>query len=577
MVKRHTQDPLRTRSSFIAAFFVIGFSAIILRLGDLQLVNGTANRAKAEQQRNMVQKLSPTRGEIDLVDTSTRQLVPVATNIEKPLVYVVPQEIQNSALTAASLASVLGLDAADIQSKLDNKEKKYVILKKQLTDEEKSKILDLHLSGVYFDNEGFRLYPQGSLLSQVLGFVGYKGDTREGLYGLEGYFNNELAGKAGILKQEGDASGAWIFGGNREMIPAQDGDSLILTIDKNIQFKAEEILKKTVQDNLAPSGSVIVVDPKTGQVLAMAGFPDFDPNQYNTVTDPAVFVNQATMGSYEPGSIFKPLTMAAAINENKITPDTTYQDEGQVTIDGVTIKNASPKALGEQTMTQVLEESLNTGAIFAKDQIGNQKFLEYLKNFGFGQPTGIDIGEKKGSLDNLRLSIAVNYATASFGQGITATPIQMIQAFTAIANDGKMMRPYLVASVIKPDGRRVDTQPKVVRQVITPQTARAVAAMMVNVVENGHGKKAGVPGYFIAGKTGTAQVPRQNGLGYEENVNIGSFIGFGPVDNPRFLMLMRINEPHTVKYAETTAAPAFGQLADFILNYYQIQPTRPIN
>ncbi len=166
MVKRHTQDPLRTRSSFIAAFFVIGFSAIILRLGDLQLVNGTANRAKAEQQRNMVQKLSPTRGEIDLVDTSTRQLVPVATNIEKPLVYVVPQEIQNSALTAASLASVLGLDAADIQSKLDNKEKKYVILKKQLTDEEKSKILDLHLSGVYFDNEGFRLYPQGSLLSR---------------------------------------------------------------------------------------------------------------------------------------------------------------------------------------------------------------------------------------------------------------------------------------------------------------------------------------------------------------------------------------------------------------------------
>jgi cell division protein FtsI/penicillin-binding protein 2 len=260
------------------------------------------------------------------------------------------------------------------------------------------------------------------------------------------------------------------------MIPAQDGESLILTIDKNIQYKAEEVLKNTVDKNLANSGCVVIADPKTGKILAMAGYPDFDPNKFNEVTDPAVFNNEATTGVYEPGSIFKPLTMAAAINEGKVTPDSTYVDEGQIKIDDKIIKNSEPKARGVQTMTQVLEESLNTGAIFAKDQIGNQKFLEYIKKFGFGQKTGIELMEKKGNLDNLKGSINVNFATASFGQGITATPIQMIKAFSVFVNNGKMLRPYIVASKIFPDGKREDTKTQELDQVISPQTASTLAA-----------------------------------------------------------------------------------------------------
>lgn len=576
MVQRKIKNPLDTRSSLLAAFFIVCFFVILLRLANLQILHGAENKSKAESQRNMVLKLLPTRGEINLVESSTQQLLPVATNIEKPLVYGVPLDVQNPVLAAASLSAILNVDQNELLTKLANKQKKYVVLKKQLTEEEVNKIKELKLSGIFFDGEGFRLYPQGNLLSQVLGFVGYKGDTKQGVYGLESYFDQELSGKEGLLKQEGDISGAWIFGGNRQIEEAKDGDSLILTIDKNIQYEAQKVLKDTVEKNEADSGTVIIADPKTGKILAMAGFPDFDPNKFNEVTDPAAFNNEATSGVYEPGSVFKPFTMAAAINEGKITPDTTFVDEGFVKIDDKTIKNSDPKPRGVQTMTQVLQESLNTGLIFVKDQIGNQKFLEYVKRFGFGEKTGIELMEKKGNLDNLKANINVNYATASFGQGLTVTPIQLIQAFSVFSNSGKMIKPYIVASKISPEGQRKDTKPTVVREVISPQTANTVTAMMVNVVENGHGKRAGVPGYYIAGKTGTAQVSRQNGLGYEENVNIGTFIGFGPVEDPRFLMLVRVNKPKTVKFAESTAAPAFGQLAQYLLNYYQVPPTREI-
>jgi cell division protein FtsI/penicillin-binding protein 2 len=224
-------------------------------------------------------------------------------------------------------------------------------------------------------------------------------------------------------------------------------------------------------------------------------------------------------------------------------------------------------------MTQVLEKSLNTGVIFAKEQIGNKTFFEYIKKFGFGKTTGIELPETKGNLDNLKANIAASFHTAAYGQGITVTPMQLVQAFTALANQGKMMKPYLVQGKIYPNGRTENIKPQELGQVVSEKTANMVAAMMVSVVENGHGKKAGVPGYYIAGKTGTAQVAGKDGK-YEENNNIGTFIGFGPVENPKFLMLIRIDHPRDVSFAETTTAPAFGEVAQFILNYYQVPPTR---
>ena len=217
---------------------------------------------------------------------------------------------------------------------------------------------------------------------------------------------------------------------------------------------------------------------------------------------------------------------------------------------------------------------MNTGTIFAKDSIGNKKFAEYVQRFGFGEKTGIEVAEAKGDLGNLKGNIAVNYHTASFGQGISVTPVQMVQAYSALANGGKMVKPHVVQSRIAISGKAQETETEIVRDVISSQTASTVSAMLVNVVEKGHGKKAGVPGYYVAGKTGTAQVPRKDGRGYEPNNNIGSFIGYAPVEDPKFVMLVRINHPRTVSFAESTAAPAFGEMAQFLLKYYNVTPNR---
>ncbi len=576
MAVKVTKSEFGSRSSLLTAFLLLFFIAIGVRLFILQVINGKQAREEAEAQHSIYKKLFPSRGEIKLADKFSLETFAVAANLKSYLVYAVPGDIINAKETAHALAPILGLEEKDLLAKMTQVGKKYVPLKKQLTDDQQEKIKALKLSGIYFDSEDTRYYPEKNLLSQVLGFVGYKDTVKIGLYGLERYFEKDLAGSSGELYTEKDASGVAIFGSSRKELPAVDGTDIILTVDKNIQFQAETVIKDAVVKNGADSGSIVVVDPKTGAILAMANYPDFDPNAYNKVEDPRIYRNDTVTGNYEPGSIFKPFTMAAAINEGKVTPDTTYTDTGSVVIDNYTLKNSDNKGHGIQTMTQVLEQSLNTGVIFAKEQIGNAKFFEYVKNFGFGQNTGVELSESKGNLDNLNANIAVNYHTATFGQGISATPIQLVQAFTALANEGKMMKPYLVLSKIFPDGKTENTKPQVVRQVISAKTANIISAMLVNVVENGHGKKAGVPGYYIAGKTGTAQVPKKDGRGYEENNNIGSFIGYGPVEDPQFLMLVRVNHPRSVDFAESTAAPAWGQLAQFILNYYHIAPTRPL-
>ena len=577
MVQKKHQNVFDSRSRVLTVVFLLFFAAIIARLYYLQVVKASSYKQQAQNQHSIYRKLLPTRGEIKIADPISAESFPIAANIEKFLVYAVPHEIVNPNLVAQSLSSVLALSAPEILTKITNLEKKYVPLKKELTENEQNVIKQLKLPGIYFDTEEKRYYPEKNLLSQVLGFVAYKGDSREGLYGLEKYFNSELAGSIGELKQEKDAGGAWIFGSDREYTPAVDGVSRILTREKSIKFKAQEVIRQTVEKHGADSASVVIVNPKTGAVLAMANYPDFDLNAFNKVENPKTFLNETVWGSYEPGSVFKPLTMATSINEGKITPDTTYNDTGVVEIDGYKIKNSDGKGHGIRTMTQVLEQSLNTGSIFAKEQVGNEVFLRYLKNFGFGQKTGIELPEAKGNLDNLKANIKVNFDTASFGQGISVTPIQLVKAFMPIANGGKIMQPYIVQAKIHSDGKVENAEPKVVSQIISDKTSYTVSAMMVNVVENGHGKKAGVPGYYIAGKTGTAQVARKDGKpGYEENNNIGSFIGFGPVENPQFLMLVRVNHPRDVDFAESTAAPAFGELAQFILNYYHIPPTREI-
>lgn len=435
---------------------------------------------------------------------------------------------------------------------------------------------ELKIDGIGFSESSFRFYPEKNIGSNILGFVGYVGDDQKGRYGLEEFFNQELTGTAGSIKVERDARGKPIIINDREYNKANDGSDLILTIDRSIQFTACQKLNEAVARHGADGGSVIILEPKTGAVLAMCSNPDYDGNNYKDVKDIKIFTNPAIFSQYEPGSIFKVLTMAMALDQEKVTPQTTYEDTGQVIIAKYKIENSDHKSNGVQTMTEVLEKSLNTGAIFAMRSIGPNLFADYVKKFGFGEKTGIELeGESKGDIKNLnKNSVGELYAaTASFGQGIAVTPIQMVSAFLALANNGVMMKPYIVKEIVNPDGTKVETQPTVIGRIISEKAATLLGGMMVNVVENGHGKKAGVKGYYVAGKTGTAQVPDKKG-GYQAGAHIGSFAGFAPADDPKFVMLVRIDQPRDVEWAESSAAPLFGELAEYMLNYWQVPKER---
>lgn len=554
----------------------IGFMALIfLRLFSLQVINHNYYQTLATNQHEFEKIIEPRRGNIYLTPQKSDKPLLVATNLQKPFVYAVPKEIINPANIAVKLGRVLKMSQQEILTRLSTGNQNYVILKKQLSDEAASEVRQEKLAGIYLDDESLRFYPEKTLASHVLGFVGFRGNERVGQYGIEAKFEQELAGQAGILGADRDVGGGLISFSTKNFVSPQHGDDIYLTLDPAIQFKVEQVLKAAVQKHGADAGSVIVMDPKTGAILALANQPDFNPNDYSKAGDVSVYRNLAVSVDYEPGSVFKSITMASAINEGKVTPDTTYQDDGKVTVDDREIKNSDGQSHGIENMTEVLNKSLNTGAVFVERQLGNDLFRKYVKNFGFGKVTNVELpAESNGNLNNLNQKGNVFFATASFGQGITVTPIQLVQAYSVLANRGIMVKPYLVSKIVHEDGTAAETEPKNLGQIIDPKTASIVASMLVDVIENGHGKRAGVKGYYIAGKTGTAQVAFTNRTGYYPNKNIGTFIGFGPVDNPAFLMIVRIDNPKDVKFAESTAAPAFSDIANFILNYLQITPSR---
>lgn len=560
---------------YILVFFVlVGVLAIFFRLYNLQVYAHTYYQELASDQHKMFEDLVPKRGEIFAKDGSG--WYPVAVNRELALVYAVPREVEDPRAEAKELAGILQLDERDLEAKLDQPDGWYAVIQHKVGDDQAQEIKSKNLKGIYFLPESVRTYPAGNFASQAVGFVGSDGQKTVGRYGLEAYWNKELEGTAGSLEQERDTGGRWISIGDKKIQPAQDGADLYLTIDHTIQYRAEMAIKKAVEKYQADRGSIVIIDPATGGVLAMASAPDFNPNDFSKTEDVSVFANPAVGGTYECGSIFKTITMAGGLDAGVVAPDMTYTDTGSVTEAGYTIMNSDKKANGVQTMTQVMEKSLNTGAIFVEKLLGNLRFLEYVKNFGFGSKTGIDtIGEVAGNISGLKELRNINAFTAAFGQGLSVTPIQFASAYAAIANGGELMRPHLVDKVVYPGGHEEATQPEGVRRVISKEASLDLTRILISVVQNGHGKKAGVPGYLVAGKTGTAQVPKAGGGGYEEGQHIGSFAGYAPAYDPRFAMLVKLDNPKNVEWAESSAAPTFGEMAKFLLDYYNIEPTEP--
>ncbi len=438
---------------------------------------------------------------------------------------------------------------------------------------------EVKIPGVSFQITSHRFYPEPSLASHLLGFVGMSGDTVKGRYGLEEFFEIELAGKQGYLKTERGAGNTLIIN-DQEYVKPEIGSDLVLTIDRSVQFFACEKLQETVDRNQAAGGSVIIVEAKTGAIMAMCSIPSFDPNNYRTVTDLSVFNNPAIFYQFEPGSVFKTITMAASLDQGKVSPNTTYEDQGSIMISGwpKPIRNsdfATHGGHGLVDMNAVLEKSLNTGAIFAMRQIGPQTFAQYLQAFGFGEKTGIELGaESSGSIQNLLGSRIkeIDAATASFGQGIAVTPLQIVMSYQALANQGILMKPYVVQEIINSDGSHQKISPKAVRQVVSEKTAHTALAMLVNVVEKGHGVRAMIPGYYVGGKTGTAQIPVAGGYSPDEFIHI--FTAIAPIDDPRFVMLVKIDKPKGVRFAEATAVPLWKEIAEWLLTYYQIPKSR---
>ncbi len=534
---------------FVSAISIFGVlcAALIFGLYNLQLEKGDYYSARAASQNQSADLLESRRGKIYFTDKN-ENLIPAALNKEFSPIFAVPDEIADKERTAEILSPIVEIEAADLLKMFNKKGDLYELLVKKAAPEQIMAVRDSGLKGIYVDSRMMRYYPMGRSASHLLGFVGasVEDEKTAGRYGLELFYDERLYGKA--AKTAGD-----------KITDADYGEDVVLTVDRNLQNESEKILAGLTEKFEAEGGTIIIEEPKTGKILAMAGNPDFDLNNYDK-SSVKLFLNPATQKIYEPGSVFKVITMAAGLDSGKITPDTSYYDNGELAINGRTIRNWDLKAHGKLTMTGVIEGSVNTGAVFAERRIGHGLFYDYLKKFGFEEKAGIDLpGELSGSLKNLKNDARdINFATASFGQGVSVTPLQLINAVAAIANGGVLMRPYVNASL----------EPLVIRRVVGEEAAAQTAKMMESAVEKA--KIAAIPNYRVAGKTGTAQIPDFTKGGYSDSF-IHTFVGFAPASNPRFILLIKLDKPRAT-LAGMTVVPAFKELAQFVLNYYGVSP-----
>lgn len=532
------------RIDILFVFFSIAAFLIVARFAYLQILRPDAYLKDAAL-GNFTDSVDPERGEIFARDRFSTEK-PLAINKTFFLIYAEPDKVEDPERVAGALSEALGIDRDELFKKISKRNDPYEVIAQKAPEEVANKIKELGLKGVKFSAQKWRYYPYGNLAAHVLGFVGMKNDEKVGQYGAEGFYDNEL--KSGLVQK------------------------LILSIDPDVQFKIEEKLKETVEKWDASGGSVIVMEPQTGRILGLSNYPDFNPNEYAKVGNLSVFKDSAVSDQFELGSVFKPITMAMGVEEKVITPETTYEDKGRVYFGSWYIDNSDGKAHGTQTMTQVLERSLNTGAVFVQQKIAKDKFKEYIGNFGFGKKTSVDLaGESAGDIRNLDTDRDVAFANISFGQGIAVTPLQMISAISALANGGVLMKPHIADQEIYADGSQKIIQPIAAAKVVSEETARVLTKMLVSVVENGY-DKAKVPGYLVAGKTGTAQLVENGKKGYSAEDTIHTFVGYAPAYNPRFTVLIKIDKPHGVRFAAESLTPVFSDIMSYLLSYYEVPP-----
>jgi len=574
-----------------------------------------------------------------LDDISSKKLDGI--EVKQSNVYAYPGKIYDKRHMAKTLSDDLQIPPPRLEQILIG-ENRYEIIAKKVDPEKSAKIRAVmkkdakehpgseNYAGIGFKEEYYRYYPEKKLAANLLGFVDKEG---KGQYGIEETFDKQLKGKNGVFKAQRDSIGRQITVGDSVIQPAVNGENITLTIDRTIQMEAEKILETAVKKYQANSGQIIILDPKTSKVIAIAHSPSFDPNNYskafekvdvdfsedeiksllpindsnshfyfyrNWDTDDKyevfkdieegkepvyqryanwfgaeVYQNKAVSSIYEPGSVFKPVAMASAIDDGDVTPNTVYYETGPIKVDEFEIHNSTDEYLGRQTMTNVLERSSNIGMSFVAKKLGRNLFYNYMLKFGFNQKTGIEFdNEESGKIEYFTKWAESELLTHAFGQGIAVTPLQMANAYCALANKGLLMQPYIVDSMTDGKGRTIKIEPFAVNQAISEESANTITEMLVSSVENGVANKAQIDGHYVAGKTGTSQTYKWGKPLTGAGTTITSFAGYGPIDDPKFVVLVKFDMPRTNEWGSETAAPVFKKIVTFLFDYYNIPPDK---
>lgn len=545
---------------------------LLIRIGWIQFVRGSELQEEATRIRLRQVKVDAKRGII--YDRNGKEL---AISISADYVYAIPPEVRRSGRgeeTAKKLAEILELPYDKVYQRITKKGSWFEYVKRKVDFNKSEQIKKMDLPGISVAMESQRFYPNSTLAAHVLGFAGI---DNQGLEGLEVVYDDVLRGKPGSIDIEFDAAGREIPQAVHRYVPPEDGNNLVLTIDESIQYIAERELDLVMDSTVSPeSATIIVMDPRNGEILAMASRPTFDPNNFKDYPASS-WRNIAVSNSYEPGSTFKIVTAAAALEEGVVTPEDRFYDKGYIKVGSETIKCwRSYKPHGSQTFVEGVQNSCNPVFVAVGLEIEEKEsglFYDYIRGFGFGEPTGLDVpGEAKGIVIPQKDLKLINIATISIGQGIAVTPIQLIAAMGAIANDGKLMKPHLVKEIRDKEGHVVKSiQPEVIRQVISRETARQMRLILERVVSKGTGRNAYIEGYRVGGKTGTAQKAGKGG--YQEGKYVASFLGMAPVNDPRLVALVIIDEPKGYPYyGGTVAAPIFKRVMEDSLRYLGVPP-----
>lgn len=564
------------RIRLIQAFALLGALIVAGELVWLHILESDRLASQAQDQYQQDTQIVPQRGSI--LDAN-RTLLATAEYLDD--VEAAPNMVQGSGTSPAAIAneltSLLGIPSNQLTTLLDQPNKRHAVLAKAVSPDTSERIQRLvrdgKVPGVYMKAVPYRTYPLGMLAAHVVGFYSRSGS---GQYGVEGYYEELLRGAPGRRLSSSAPFGGEAGEATWVLQPAEPGADIVLTLDGTVQHVVERELDSAIEEFGASSGTIIVMDPRTGAIIAMASRPTYNSNSYQEFHSPGrdAYANPAISMQYEPGSTFKLITLAGALDAGVITPNRTFFDNGKVEYGGVEIKNWNEKGHGESDMTDLIAHSSNVGAVFVGDLLGKDLFYEYVSAFGFGAPTGVDLwGEVGGDVHDPRSPYwyPSSLATNAFGQGIAVTPLQLAAAVSAIVNEGVLMRPYVVQEIHTEDGMQ-RMEPQAVRRVVRKETANTLVSMLVNASKRSESKMHLIEGYEVAGKTGTSSIPLETG-GYHADLTIASYVGFGPVQDPRFLILVKIDHPTVEPWGSLVAAPVFRAVASELFRYYHIPPT----